>query len=146
MCSPRTRSCARICVGIGIRSRGRFCFRTVPMRHASGPNLVRIFVFRLDRCRLGRKAQGSKADPANGKPETRPALHGRQISDKDSTRASDGYKSAPRWINSISYPSGASMKAMTLPPEVLCGPSESGQPFAAVSRANFSKSSTSKAR
>ena len=52
----------------------------------------------------------------------------------------------PIWINSISYPSGASMKAMPPPSASRCGPSEYFRPSRARCRPNSSRLSTSKAR
>src|SRR6266436_7360160 len=62
-----------------------------------------------------------------------PPPHGREITGKTFTRASvaphmldcDGYDFVPRSISSISYPSGASMKAI-LPLSLECGPSDKG--------------------
>jgi len=67
--------------------------------YATWPDLIRIFLIGRDR-RLGSDARQCQQNC--GEAEIEAAFHGRQISGKDSIRASRGYKSEPRWINSIS--------------------------------------------
>ena len=73
-----------------------------PMRHAGWANLVWIFILRRNGGWLDSQTDADEADPAQGEDSAKPAIHGRQISDKDSNDASETYKSSPLWINSIS--------------------------------------------
>ena len=57
--------------------------------HPGRPNRGGVFVFGRDSCRLGREGGDGKADQAKPSPPTTRAIHGRLITDKGFTDASD---------------------------------------------------------
>src|SRR5207253_982440 len=93
--SSRPRSGGGTVVSIRTRARGFRSRLSFARGNASWPDNIRIVLIRRNVCRLCRETGKREEDRETGGEQARPTLHAAAISDKDSTRASCGYKSFP---------------------------------------------------
>jgi hypothetical protein len=84
----RSRARGRIGIGIRIRTRCRFRVSARSVRNAGWSNFVWIVLVRRNGGWLNREASSGKRNRAKSENSAKPATHGREISGKDSIRAS----------------------------------------------------------